>query len=112
MTTAGKSSTGKPIQLGDQKGMFYKRGPEEEALHRWANGEFLTVERQFAKDWRKALMRIDHATLVHEVRSNLGPWRKPKTLEDARDLTNIMIDNLDPETILRFGINHFGIPLT
>ncbi len=103
-------SGGKPIQLGDQRGMFYKRGPEEEALHRWASGEFLIVERQFAKEWRKTLMQIDHATLVSEVRSNLGPWRKPKTLEDARELTNIMIDNLDPETILRFGINHFRVP--
>lgn len=47
-------SGGKPIQLGDQKGMFYRRGPEKEALHRWANYDFLAVERQFAKDWRKA----------------------------------------------------------
>ncbi len=103
-------SGGKPIQLGDQKGMFYRRGPEEEALYRWAKCEFLAVERQFAKDWRKALMQIDHATLVNEVRGNLGPWRKPKSLEDARELTNIMIDNLDPETLLRFGMNLFGVP--
>jgi hypothetical protein len=103
-------SGGKPIQLGDQKGMFYRRGPEEEALYRSANYDFLAVERQFAKDWRKALMQIDHATLVSEVKSNLGPWRKPKTLEDARELTNIMIDNLDPETLLRFGINLFDVP--
>ena len=55
---------GKPIQLGDQRGMFYQRSPEEEALDRWGRHEFLEVERQFAKNWRQALLHIDHATLV------------------------------------------------
>lgn len=103
-------SGGKPVQLGDQMGMYYQRSPEEEALDRWSKHEFLAVERQFAKDWRAALMQIDHTTLVNRIMSAIGPWRKPKSLEDARHLTDLIIDNLDAETLLRFGMDLLGVP--
>lgn len=99
---------GRPVQLGDQKGMFYQRSPEEEALSRWSRHEFLEVERQFAKDWRKALMQVDHATLVSTVMGFLGPWRAPKSLQDARELTDLIIDNIDPARLLTFGMDLFG----
>jgi hypothetical protein len=84
-------------------GMYYQRSPEEEALDRWSRHEFLAVERQFAKDWRAPLIQIDHTTLVNRIMSAIGPWRKPK--EDARQLTDIIIDNLDAETLLRSGMD-------
>jgi mono/diheme cytochrome c family protein len=42
------------------------------------------VERAFARDWRKALTQIDFAAMVKTVMGKLGPWRKPKSLEDAK----------------------------
>ena len=56
---------GKPVALGDVKGMFFQRSPEEDALHRWRHHEFLEIERQFAKEWRRALLQLDHAALVN-----------------------------------------------
>jgi hypothetical protein len=99
---------GKPVQLGDVKGMIFQRSPEEEALTRWTHREFLEVEREFAKDWRKTLMQIDHETLVKHVTGSIGPWRKPKSLDDARQLTDLIIDNLDPEWLLGFGLELLG----
>ena len=34
---------GKPVQLGDKKGIIFQRSPEEEALQRWSHREFRCV---------------------------------------------------------------------
>lgn len=56
-----RPSPGAPelVQLGDQKGMIFRQAPEDEAMLRWAEGDFLTIERQFAKQWRNGLTSID-----------------------------------------------------
>ena len=38
----------------------------------------------------------------------LGPWRKPKSLRDARDMADTIIDSMDPEWLIRFGLNLLG----
>jgi hypothetical protein len=35
---------GRPVALGNLKGMFFQRSEEEEALHRWRHHEFLEIE--------------------------------------------------------------------
>jgi hypothetical protein len=101
---------GEPVQLGDQKGMIFRRSPEAEALERWTKREFLEIERNIAKEWRQMLIRIDFDAMVKSVMIELGHWRKPKTLEDARLLTDIIIDNMDPEWLIGFGLALLGIP--
>jgi hypothetical protein len=46
---------GEPIQLGDKKGFVFRRSPEAEALERWTRREFLEIERNMAKQWRRSL---------------------------------------------------------
>jgi len=43
---------------------------------------------------------------------SLGPWRKPKTLEDAKRIADTIIDYMDPEWLLRFGLDLLGVPNT
>lgn len=66
---------GQPAQLGDKKGIVFRRSPEEEALQRWAHHEFLEVERGFAKQWLNALMRVSHDDLVKTVVAGIGRGR-------------------------------------
>jgi hypothetical protein len=101
---------GKEIQLGDQRGVIFDPGPETVALQRWSRREFLEAEREHAKQWRAALSQLDLAAMSEQVRTAIGPWRRPRTLEDARILTDTIIDNLDPEFLLRFGIALLGVP--
>lgn len=101
---------GEPVQLGDKKGFVFRQSPEAEALSRWTKREFLDVERQIAKDWRKSLNRVDFDAMVRSVMGELGHWRKPKTLEDAKELADAIIDYMDPEWLLRFGLNLLGVP--
>jgi hypothetical protein len=101
---------GEPVQLGDKKGFVFRQSPEAEALERWTKREFLEVERNIAKQWRTSLTHVDFDAMVKAVMGELGHWRKPRTLEDAKQLADTIIDNMDPQWLLRFGLDLLGVP--
>lgn len=101
---------GQPVQLGDKKGIVFRRSPEEEALQRWIDHEFLEVERGFARQWRSALLRVNHNDLVRTVVAGIGHWRKPESLEDAKEMADYIIDNMDPEWLIGFGLKLLDLP--
>jgi hypothetical protein len=103
-------SRGELVQLGDSKGMFVRQSQEEQAFQRWSRHEFFELERQIARGWRQMISRIDLDAMSAQVLRAIGPWRKPTSLQDARALTDTIIDNLDPEWLLRFGLNLLGVP--
>ena len=104
--------SGAPVQLGASKGMIFRMPTEEEALHPWTTRDFLDVERNMAKAWRRALSAIDFEAMVTNVMKELGHWRKPKSLNDAKAITDLIIDNMDPEWLLNFGLQLLGVPET
>jgi hypothetical protein len=101
---------GKVVELGDSKGMLFQPSEEEEAVQRWARYDFLGLERQIAKRWRKMIEQIDLQAMSGTVCRAIGPWRKPVSLRDARTVTDTIIDNLEPEWLLRFGLELLGVP--
>jgi hypothetical protein len=101
---------GRAVQLGDLKGLIFKYSEEEEALERWRRREFLEVERQVARKWRKTLSQVDFGAMVKNIVAGLGRWRKPKSLEDAKQTTDTIIDYIDPEWLLVFGLQLLGVP--
>lgn len=101
---------GQHVQLGDSQGMIFRPSQEEEAVQRWARGEFLNLEREIAKRWRNMISMIDLNAMSRKVLDSIGPWRKPKSLQDARQMTDTIIDNMDPEWLLRFGLQILGVP--
>jgi len=50
---------GQPFELGGTRGVLFDRPPEVGALERWQRGEFLEVERRFARKWREMLAGLD-----------------------------------------------------
>ncbi len=103
---------GRHVQLGDKKGVIFEHSPEAEAVSRWSKREFLELERNIARQWRRALTGIDLKAMVQSVASALGPWRTPNSLQDARTMADTIIDNMDPEWLIRFGLNLLGAPET
>jgi hypothetical protein len=103
---------GKHVQLGDKKGVVFERSPEAEAVSRWEKREFLDLERNIAKQWRRALTSIDLDAMVKHVMSELGHWRKPKSLTDAKEMADSITDKMDPEWLITFGLNLLGAPET
>lgn len=101
---------GELVELGDSKGMIVRESQEEQAFRRWSRHEFFELERQIARGWRQMLARINLDTMSAQVLKALGPWRRPTSLVDARALTDTIVDNLDAEWLLRFGLDLFGVP--
>jgi hypothetical protein len=101
---------GRPVKLDDRKGVVFQLSKEAEALSRWRARQFLEVERNIAKRWRRSLTQIDLDAMVKTVIGALGPWRSPKTLQDAKTIADAIIDYLDPEWLLRFGLDLLGLP--
>ncbi len=56
------------------------------------------------------LTRIDFNAMVRSVMAELGHWRKPKTLEDAKLLADTIIDCMEPEWLIGFGLALLGVP--
>jgi hypothetical protein len=82
---------GKVVELDGKKGIFYSKSSEEEALDRWHNGEFLDVERQFAKMWRRELSNINH----DKEYAFFQQWflmGRPETLAEVKTLADAYID--------------------
>lgn len=99
----------KPVQLGDSKGMIFIPTKEHEAMQRWQAKEFLEAERGYARAWRLALTEIDLYGTAKSAMAQLGPHcRKPKTLQDAREMADVIIDHTDPEWLLGFGMEALG----
>jgi len=103
---------GRQVQLGDKKGVIFEPSPEAEAISRWGKREFLELERNTARQWRRALTSIDLNAMAQNVMGALGPWRKPTSLQDARKIADTIIDNMDPEWLIRFGLDLLGAPQT
>src|SRR6185312_12402844 len=101
---------GQPVMTGDSKGILFRASEEEDAVRRWAGRDFLALERQIAKQWRQMIERIDLNALAMNTLSEIGPWRKPTSLEDAKRLTDMVVDNFDQDWLLRFGLRVLGIP--
>lgn len=103
-------AAGRAVQLGHQKGFIFQKSKELEAFERWAHRDFLHVERDIARQWRRALTAIDFEAMVKAVMGQLGPWRKPRSLEDAKQIADTIVDYTDSEWLLRFGLNLLGVP--
>lgn len=101
---------GKVVELDGKRGIFYEKTPEEEALERWYSHQFLDIERQIAKRWRRALCSgIDYGKEYAFFQS----WfvmGKPKSLPEVKTLADALIDGSPQEGVLRFGLNFLGLP--
>jgi len=105
-----RRADGMVVHLNDQQGVIYRPGKEEEAFVRWQRGEFLDLERQIAKEWRKAVSGIDYSQSYDSFKKLYGSFRRPRTLKDAKDIAETLIDLLDEEVSMRFGMTLLQVP--
>jgi hypothetical protein len=70
---------GKPVVTGDQQGVFFSPSPEMQALSRWQAGDFLEVEREFARVWRRGLSGINLEKVYRHYQCRL------RVVEDAKE---------------------------
>ena len=68
------------------------------------------MERALATKWRADLLKINHDDLAKTVMAGIGHWRKPTSLADAKQMTDYIIDNMDPAWLIAFGIELLDVP--
>ncbi|MFQ5852192.1 MAG: hypothetical protein ACE5JU_16615 [Candidatus Binatia bacterium] len=102
---------GTRVITGDQKGVLFKQPPEIEALERWQKGEFLVVERHFAKMWRRALSGLDLEGGYRQFQRFFSIGGKPQTLAEVKALVDRLLGEAEHrERILRLGCALLGVP--
>lgn len=100
---------GEPVASGGRTGVVIKHPPEMEALRRWKRGQFLEVEREFAKEWRSALSGIDLQATFREGRAIIDRVGRPKDLVETRAMA-IALLNKPGSRYTRDGLRAMAVP--
>jgi hypothetical protein len=101
---------GERVVTGNSKGVVFRQSEEEEAIHRWSRREFWELEHDIAKQWRQAIERIDLNASYANILNATGTRRKPTSLEEAKLVTDSILDSIDQEWLLRFGLHILDVP--
>jgi len=96
--------SGEPVMTGSSKGVLFRESEEEEAIHRWSRREFWELEHDIAKQWRQTIERINLNASYASILNATGARKKPTSLEEAKLVTDSIIDSVDQEWLLRFGL--------
>ncbi len=103
---------GERVVTGQSKGVVFRESEEEEAIHRWSRREFWELEHDIAKQWRQAINRIDLNASYANILNATGTRNKPTSLQEAKLVTDSIIDSIDQEWLLRFGLHILDVPET
>jgi hypothetical protein len=102
---------GQRVSAGDQEGVRIEQAPEIEAFQRWTDGEFLRVEREFARLWRNSLSPFDLVEYRNHARA-LG-FRPPKCrdLGEAKDAAAALVNGDGTRyATLKTAMGILGVP--
>jgi hypothetical protein len=82
---------GRPVKVNGKRGVVFERSPEAEAFTRWHRGEFLEIERLYAKVWRTALSNVDLGELQKRFRAVGIGQNSFKSLDQAKELAERIV---------------------
>lgn len=86
---------GRPVKVGEKAGIIYEASPESQAFSRWQNGQFVELERQFAKTWRTSLSSLDLKAVAERMKTLGVNPQTCKSLEDAKHLADAIVQGKD-----------------
>jgi hypothetical protein len=99
------------FEVDGRDGAFFDNAPEMVAFARWQRGDFLGVERDFARQWRTALSTMDLTSFYPIVRSLGGGKAKLRDLAEARAIAAEMVHgNGRRYTTLKVAFDMLAIP--
>lgn len=98
---------GRPVVTGDHSGIVFKQSPEHEALQRWERGEFLAVEREFARGWRRALASLNLEASYQRFKPLIDGIGRPRDLTEVKVVANELLSvghDSDLDIFLAFAV--------
>lgn len=102
---------GKLVESEGKKGVVYEPSPEAEAFSRWQEGDFLSIERKFAKVWRIALNSLDLNAISSGIKAMGINSKTCKSLEEAKQIIDIYLEGTDrPLDRLKLALLTLNVP--
>lgn len=98
---------GRCVIADGRRGVIFERPPEMEALERWKQGEFLDVERLFARAWRRALSELDLANTTARL---IGGARIRDLADAKRAAEEFVRQDRERYGVLSFALDRLQIP--
>lgn len=98
------------VETADKKAIMFKHPPEREAFERWQKGEFLDIERLFAKNWR-LFLKLSSFTLFQSIFEAAAVLPKCHSLEEAKFVADSIIglkENQQNLIRLLFKLQHIN----
>jgi hypothetical protein len=86
---------GTPVKFEGKPGILHDVTPEAEAFSRWQKGEFLDVERNYARVWREELASADLMAVAAGMRAMGIDPQTCGSLEDAKAIADAFLRRRD-----------------
>lgn len=86
-------SGARPVREDNKAGLVIEETPEAEALNRWQQRDFLTIERKHAKAWRNQMSILNLENLYGLLSYFPLKYDSAKSLEDIKDLVLSFLSN-------------------
>jgi hypothetical protein len=102
---------GRTFRAGNQAGIVFDHPPETEAFTRWQRGDFLDVERLYARAWRDGLQAAKVGLIADGFRALGVTGQTFKTLTEVKAAADIIV--AQPKARVRHmkrALNILGVP--
>ncbi|MFI3188550.1 hypothetical protein BCS42_13505 [Crenothrix sp. D3] len=102
---------GKPVKSGEKKGMNFDVSPEAKAYSRWQDGQYLDIEREFAKSWRTQVKAMTFEKSEGYAKKLGIDISECKNIDDAYTAANRIVQSNDkPYELMEFVLTSLDIP--
>lgn len=102
---------GRPVESGGKKGVNIDISPEAKAFNRWQEGEYLQIEREFAKAWRSHIKSMSFEKSSDYAKKLGIDISQCKSMNDAFTAANkIATSSSKPYDLIAFIVQVIGIP--
>lgn len=100
---------GRAVKGGGRTGVVFDELPEAKAFHRWQAGEFLHVEREFARNWRDSLSSLPLSEIANTfTRMGIG-GQSSRTFQDAKAVADAAVsDPARSEQLIELALLFLG----
>ena len=101
----------RPVRVDGKLGAVWEESPESKAFARWQRGEFLELERSYAKSWRQSLADLNLRAVADGIAAVHADACSCRSLAETKAFADHLIsDKLDPFAQLRLASIALNLP--
>lgn len=103
---------GRQVRSGDKTGVVFEESREEQAFSRWQEGDFLDVERRFAKAWRGMLAVLNFDDMINEINALGVNLTSCRSLEESKQIAHTIVSGRANYKLMLLALKLLEVPAT